>query len=300
MGKKIFLMGSSQTKHIKKLLELNHIQCIDMNEEKVRELNGLIRKIYKAVILLQSDIVYCVGGTYTREKTLVLARILRKRMIMHWIGTDVLYAKKEAEKGIKFHKNDIELAGSELLVEELNSIGVKAHRIPIVPLALNFSLKKMPERHAVLVYLPKERAEFYGGRVIKELVKREPEIMFHIVANDGMEELNYDNVKFHGFLNNKEMAKLYEEITILVRYPEHDGMSMMVIEALGMGKHVLYKYKHPYVETPQSENISDIYKSFKGMIDKPVSVNEDGHDFVKQFYSSENIMELYNKEHIFD
>ena len=115
-----------------------------------------------------------------------------------------------------------------------------------------------------------------------------------------MEELKYNNVKFYGYLNSKEMEQLYEEVTILVRYPEHDGMSMMVIEALGMGKHVLYKYKHPYVETPRSESISDIYETFKNIIDKPVSINKEGHDFVKEFYSSKNIMELYIKNHIFD
>lgn len=300
MNKKVFLMGSTQTKHIKKLLDSNHIQCIDMNEEKIQNCNGLMKKVFKAIMLLQSNIVYCVGGTYKRDKVMVLARILRKRTIMHWIGTDVLVAMEAVEKGIRLQKSDIELAGSELLVEELDRIGVKACRVPIVPYALDFSLKKMPDRHSVLVYLPKERAEFYGCNIIKELVRKEPDIQFHIVANDGMEELKYDNVKFHGFLNSKEMEKLYEEITILVRYPEHDGMSMMVIEALGMGKHVLYKYKHPYVETPRSESISDIYESFKNIIDKPISVNEDGHNFVAKFYSSENIMKLYNKGHVFD
>ncbi len=300
MRKKVFLMGSTQTKHIKKLLELNHIQCIDMNEDNITKLNGLIRKAYKGIMLLQSDIVYCVGGTYKKDKTMVLARILRKRTIIHWIGTDVLFAMKKAQTGSKFQRNDIELAGSELLVEELNGIGIKAYRIPIVPFGMNFSLKKMPDKHSVLVYLPKERAEFYGYNIIKELARREPHIYFHIVANDGMEELKYNNVIFHGYLNGEAMEQLYEQITILVRYPEHDGMSMMVIEALGMGKHVLYKYKHPYVETPQSENISDIYESFKSMIDKPVTINKEGHDFVKQFYSLENIMGLYSKTHTFD
>lgn len=304
MRKKVLLMGSTQTKHIVKLFEENHIQCIDTNDERykeeIRNLNGLFRKYFILIMLLQCNIVYCVGGVSKYNKIVVWAKILRKKMIIHWIGTDVLLAIEAAEKGLKFHKGDIELAGSELLVEELKGIGIKACRIPIVPFNSKFSLKKYPEKHSVLVYLPEGREEFYGRKIIKELAMREPDILFHIVANNGMEDLKNDNVIFHGFLNSEEMERLYEEITILVRYPEHDGMSMMVIEALGMGKHVLYKYKHPYVETPKSEEISDIYESFKNIIDKPISINKEGHDFVEKFYSSENIMELYNKNHIFD
>lgn len=300
MKKKVFLVGSTQTKHIKNLLELNDIQCIDINEDKIRNLNRVIRKIFLVIMLSQSNIVYYVGGIYKRDTIIALAKILRKRVVMHWIGTDVLVAMRAAEDGLRFQKNDIELAGSKLLVEELDRIGIKAYQVPIVPFAMDFSLKKMPDKHAALVYLPKERADFYGYKIIKELVKKEQNIQFHIVANDGMEGLEYDNVKFHGFLNHEEMERLYNEITVLIRYPEHDGMSMMVIEALGMGKHVLYKYNHPYVETPKSGDICDIYESFKSIIYKPVSINKEGHDFVEKFYSPENIMELYAKNHVFD
>lgn len=192
------------------------------------------------------------------------------------------------------------MAGSELLVKELDEIGIKASRVPIVPFEFEFSLKKMPEKHSVLVYLPEGREEFYGKEIIKELIAKEPDIQFHIVAHNGMKELEYNNVKFYGYLNSEEMEKLYDEITILLRYPKHDGMSMMVIEALSKGKYVVYKYNHPYVETPKSENINDIYRSFKSIIDRPVSINKEGHEFVKKYYSQENIMKLYQKNHVFD
>lgn len=298
--KYVFLVGSTQTKHIAKLLEENQISCIDMNMDEVRKMNGAIRKIFAILMVLKSDIVYCIGGTYRRNKATLVAKILRKKTVMHWIGTDVLHAMEAAKKGIKFQKNDIELAGSELLVDELERIGIKAHKVPIVPFQFEISLKKMPEKHAILVYLPEGREEFYGGKIIKVLIEKEPTTFFHIVANRGIEGWDYKNIKFHGFLNKEEMERLYEEITILLRYPDHDGMSLMVIEALGMGKSVLYKYKHPYVETPHSDNIGDIYETFKGMLDKPVRVNREGHDFVKKYYSSENVMELYKKYHIFE
>lgn len=300
MSKRVLLMGSTQTKHIAELLRSNHIQCVDFNEPGITKYKDPFRKIIKTLILMKSDIVYCVGGSLKRNRVMMLAGLLKKKTVMHWIGTDVLIAKNMAKKKLKSQKIDVVLAGSKQLVKELGEIGIQACQVPIVPFKSKFELSDMPSRHSVLVYLPEGREEFYGASIVFELARREQNVDFHIVANNGMRGVGLGNIKFHGFLDGKEMEELYREITILFRYPKHDGLSMMVIEALGMGKNVLYKYEHPYVVTPKSEAIDDIYKVFKNMLDSPIRINKEGHDFVKEFYSQENVMELYSKRHVFD
>lgn len=104
MRKKVLLVGSTQTKHIAKLLELNNIQCVDLNGYRTEELNGFCLKVLMIKLLLQCDIVYFVGGANRESKMLRLAKVLRKKIIMHWIGTDVLLASEEVKNGLKFQK----------------------------------------------------------------------------------------------------------------------------------------------------------------------------------------------------
>lgn len=298
MNKKVLLVGSTQTKHIAKLFENNGVSCVDLNQ--INRLNWIVRKINYIILLFKSDIVYCVGGIIKHNWVTMLAKLFRKKLIIHWIGTDVLLASQIIQKGKRIPKCNIQIAGSDMLVKELKQIGIEACQIPIVPFKNEFVLQEMPKKHSVLVYLPEGREEFYGSKILLYLAEKEPNIFFHIVANKGVEYMKRENIIFHGFLGVEEMKKLYEEISILFRYPKHDGLSMMVIEALGYGKHVLYKYKHPFVSTPKSEHKEEIYITLKGILDSSVNINKEGHDFVKNFYSSNNIMKLYEKNHIFD
>jgi len=188
----------------------------------------------------------------------------------------------------------LNLACSPLIKRELKDMGIDALEIPIVPTIKSEMVNNTLDNHAVLTYIPKGREKFYGMHYIDELAKRFPDINFHIVANDN-DSINLKNVFFHGMLNKVEMEELYNKITLLFRFPEHDGLSMMLLEALAKGKQVIYPYEFPYVETPKSRKLQDVLDIFEQVVIKKPFNNIDGAKFVTERYKEENIINEYKK-----
>lgn len=296
----IFLTGSSQIAHIAELLSKNGyktstLQCDNSNIWTLLHFYG------KYVIQLwNASQVYIVYAMPNRSIMLMIARLFRKKIILHWIGTDVYNYTHNIVSAAPYTGNVSHIAGSQLLHDELEVVGIQSDIIPIIPFGMKLELMEMPEKHAALVYLPKGKEDFYHGDIVKELAIRNQDIEFHIVANDHYSPLSLPNVIFHGNLNADEMNDLYEKISILVRLPKHDGLSMMVIEALAKGKQVLYRYEHPYVYTPYSMRIEDIDSKFKEIISKNTELNRRGHDYILERYTEENMMKAYEKYQVFD
>jgi glycosyltransferase involved in cell wall biosynthesis len=44
----------------------------------------------------------------------------------------------------------------------------------------------------------------------------------------------------------------YEDISLLIRYTPHDGLSLMVLEALSFGRHVIWTQEFPFVHSVSS------------------------------------------------
>lgn len=305
--KKIFLTGSTQIVHIAELLtengyETQILPCnIGTKKNLLRYYWELLCYYWKYIFALWGNPqVYIVYAMPNDCLTLILARMFRKKVILHWIGTDVYNYTHKLVSTKPYTGNVSHVAGSPLLCSELKAVGIDAKMIPIVPFGMKLELMEMPEKHAALVYLPKGREDFYRGDIVRELALRNPDIQFHIVANDGYASLQLSNVVFHGRLSAEEMNALYSEISILVRIPEHDGLSMMVLEALAKGKQVLYRYEHPFVYTPDTLAIEDIDAKFKEIIAEKPKQNVQGHNYIYTEYTEDNMMQLYKKYHIFD
>lgn len=287
---KILLDGSSQTKHVKAALEQCGHSCLVLKNDKSKLRNALDY----AMKAIQADAVYFVFvGARSRRRA--LAKALRKQIILHWIGTDVLLA---AEQGLDGFTKDtcLSLAGSELLRNELAEIGVESKVIPIVPADMAFEPIPAPNQHAVMVYAPETREDFYGMPLVEQLAIRCPHITFHIVANTGTSNRpKPDNIVFEGFLGAEDMLSLYRKCSILFRYPEHDGLSMMVLEALGVGRSVIYKYPFPYAKTPASSSIDDIAASLEELLAFPPTVNEEAVAYIRTEYSLERQIRRYKE-----
>lgn len=298
--KKILIIGSTQSEHLEKLFSNAGYNARAISDGGTASLAGQLKYFFKLFpALLKTDYLYIVFAQRNNSKNLILARLLKKKVIMHWIGTDV-YQTIHSDKPEIYTGNIHHICGSKLLHDELKSINISADIIPILPLKMNMDIIKQPEKHSVLIYLPEGKEDFYGADRIRELAIRNPNIEFHIVANQGYKPLELPNVIFHGRLNSEEMNDMYKNISILLRIPKHDGLSMMVIEALAKGKQVLYKYEHPYVYTPKSLNIDDLDKTFKEIIATEPSENKKGHDYVAEYYTEKEIMGLYRKYKVFE
>ena len=99
---------------------------------------------------------------------LILARIFRKKVILHWIGTDVYNYTHKLVSSKPYTGNVSHVAGSPLLRDELKAVGIDAKVIPIIPFGMKLELMEMPEKHAALVYLPKGKEDFYRGDIVRE------------------------------------------------------------------------------------------------------------------------------------
>ena len=250
--------------------------------------------------LLWADTVYHLYGVdLNRVVLLRIAKLLKKKIILHWIGTDVMEATEQYQKDHRILNEQyphIDLADAEYLRTELEDIGIHAAFVPIVSFDLNYPVQPAPEKHMVLSYIPETREQFYGMEILKELARRHPEVPFCIVANDGKNDSNkLPNIHYMGRVGRQEMAELYGKCSVLFRYPKHDGMSVMVLEAMGLGRQVIYRYPFAHVITPENDSIEAIDAALQKVLSEPPKVNQEGSDYVKREFTKEKISEWYRK-----
>lgn len=283
---KIFFMGSTQFYRLEKIIrkeEKTDLESLD--ENKFLKLFKNIKKILKTDIIYGAFFGVCnkVNLIY-----LIIAKLFRKKVVCHWIGTDVLIALKNPKKTLFMQKFiDLNLAGSKQLKEELEVIGIKSIEEYIILNDIDFNVEEMPIDHRVLVYLPTERIKFYGGDYIKQLAKDFPNIKFYIVANENKEEFkNYQNIINIGRVSLDKMEEVYRKISILIRMVEHDGLSLMLMEALAKGKEVIYSYDFPY--TYKSKDYVSLKQNFLKIIKDKPKKNIEGAKYIKENFKVEN------------
>ncbi len=247
----------------------------------------------KMLLLQKHNIIHHFGGTFS--KTLINGcKALRKKLIIHFIGTDVYHIIKSNRNEInsirKLYSNAWKLAAvGENLVEELNSVGID--KVEYVPFAAGITepsdYNKQPENSA-LVYLPQGKEDFYGAKEIKGIIQNFPAVRFYILANEGYDNLKVDNVKFSGWIDN--VGDYLNKVKIYLRYTVHDGVPNMVLEALLYGRQVLYNHSFPYC---RNFTLKDFEKALTEW-----QFNKKGREYVAINYSpqkiAENFLKLYS------
>lgn len=174
-----------------------------------------------------------------------IPRLLGKKVVIHWVGTDVLHVKKKplVREIIKRVAN-LHLAVSPWLVDELREIGIKATVIPLIPTYLPKVDITWPSDKFVHVYLPEGKEEFYGAEDTFNLARQMPNVKFLITANSGKGMPQLPNITYLGWIEDMEIV--WSKVRVYLRLTEHDGMPLMVIEALQRGKYVVWSYEFPY------------------------------------------------------
>ncbi|MGB6987170.1 MAG: hypothetical protein WBD74_14455, partial [Candidatus Aquilonibacter sp.] len=207
------------------------------------------RRIQTALSLIdacQVDAIISFGGPGPNA---ALAEIARRRsipVIVIWAGTDVIAAESnphllEVIKNYGF----INVSDGPWLVDELRELGIAAEYVPVTAIEPAAQLAPLPERFSVLTYLPEPRRAFYGERTIYEIASEFPEVPFTVVGRGGPNGAAPRNVRFLGHVD--DMPARIDASTVLLRLPKHDGKSMLVLEALARGRHVIWNYDFPGV-----------------------------------------------------
>jgi hypothetical protein len=308
---KLLIYGT--TSHSNRLAEIlmqdNSIEVIDLAKQFCKHAKArfpiffYIERIKKMVLAIyKADLIYTIFmGNFSKYNFIffLVARILKKTTINHWIGTDVLIAKKNMHKCAIMQKLiKYNYCGSKILYDELKEINIKSEIVPIVLQDIPHCISKMPDNHKILVYLPQGREVFYGLNIVKKLIYKFKDIEFYIVGNDSDIFSGVRNVKMLGHVSLLEMNNIYDRISILLRIPEHDGLSLMLLEALAKGKYVIYKYEFPYTFTARSyeeaeKAINIILKKEK----KPIANKEASEYIVKNYSTRLYINKILEKMH---
>lgn len=234
-------------------------------------------------------VVHYIYGGYN-PVVYIIPKLLGKKVIIHWVGTDVLSANRKGIYGffqkIAYKIADRHLTDFELLARELSLIGIKAQVVQLIP---NLQIPKSdywPKENSVYIYLPEWRHKFYGSDIIFRLIEEMPHINFLITAHSGKDAPNLPNVKYFGYIDNLDFA-IWKNVKVYLRLTKHDGLSHSVIEALSNKKYVIWSFEYPHCFKANTleEVKTCLNKIFN--IDKP---NFEGFNYVKQEFNLQKLV----------
>ena len=273
----------NQKTQLKDMIESDKFKVLDLNfmqKNKFKKLWFLMTNIRKV------DIIYFGYGCYKMNPYLKIARLYNKKVISHWIGSDVLKAKNNKHLNKVQSYISYNLTCSPILKDELLDLEIKAEEVAIIPTNMSNNYSKLPKKHGAIMYLPKGSEEFYGIKYLKYAAKQFKDIKFFVVGNDN-DTLHLKNVCFLGKITPEEMNSLYDKTSILIRLPEHDGLSLMLLEALIKGKEVIYCYDFPH--TRHVTNNKELHKELTDIVSKKPIYNVEGHDHIIEKYNLNDI-----------
>lgn len=263
-------------------------------ENKYYRLNTYYSKFdrIKALFMIPFvDVVYSINGTVSKSRVFDMAFKYKKKVVMNWVGTDVIKALNTKDPNQAYIKDAIHLCEVDWIKEELESIGINAEILNFAVFETKFDSEVPGEPFTVLSYIPGNRAEFYGINELKELAKEFPLIRF-LIAGSTQNELGElpQNVKTLGWVKN--MDEVFKSSHVCLRFPEHDGLSNFILESLARGKQVLYKYNFPNCH--YSPEIVDLKRNLALLKDQfdasELSLNEEGIAYIAKNFNRETIL----------
>ena len=282
-----------------------------VNDSVIHSLKNLNRfDVGNGHDIQQSDIIYWVGGTGPSIKKYFLFWIKKKPiLIIHWIGSDVLgEMKRYRQRGTRRIENFImdtlfwwkrkrggliHLAVAPWLIDELAALHIPATCLPVTTIdirKLGTVDTKTVKNIDFLSYVHFRRFNFYGGDKIVELARRWQNYQFLIICADLTEiprefaEKMPENLTLCPRVAWNNMPEFYQRSKFFIRYTNHDGLSLSVLEALYFNLEVLWTYDFPC--THKIESLEKLSGSIPSLV-KNWQPNEKGHAFVIEQYSIE-------------
>lgn len=197
--------------------------------------------------LASCDVWYSIGSPVTDRWLYLAARLLRKPHVVHWVGSDITsLSVPRLRKAVSGHEV-FHLAEISWTAEQLREYGLLAQIAPLPPRYRRSQCVPLPEKFTLLLYVPRTRMDFYGRRTFERLMKRLAgrDVRYLIVGGGELSVPQGSDVQNLGWRDT--LDDVYAQTTALIRYTERDGLSLMVLEALSFGRHVLWTQPFPFV-----------------------------------------------------
>ncbi len=224
-----------------------NFSTIYREDRRVGNLMGLVKQVLWCDLVHILSLKLCGVEGIAWILILSILRIMGKKTIIHWMGTDVLDLSPTLGWCVS-KLVDRHLAYSTWLVEELRDKNVESTWLPVLP-PLEVVPTPLPREFTVLVYLGgnESNIDFYGNVELEGIVKELPDVRFLILGRvSNGDRIKSSNVQYLGGVGYEDMNAVYEKCTVLLRQTKHDGLAFMVLEALARGKYVVWSQKFPY------------------------------------------------------
>lgn len=252
----------------------------------------------KFLILLPfAKAVISMNGVTSRSGSLDWVLRLKKKLIMQWMGTDLLNATKQHQAGNLF-RNYIDYAAnwvdSSWLKEEVETLGVSAEVVHFKKVDSVVLIKNYFELE-IITYIPESRKTFYGLNQIVVLAEHFPQLKFHVFGMTGEGEKLPTNMYCHGWTTETEFLEKMRHCAIFIRLTEHDGNSLSVIQALNSGCEVVWNYPAPHVHYTNAiaDNQRALAEAIEKVSSRDLKPNIDNHRYVQATYSESAIRTNY-------
>lgn len=230
------------------------------------------------------DVVYQMGGPLVPRSVFETCKLFHKPIVKHWLGSDTL----------RLHDREVQRqcaasivtnwADAPWLVDELKAEGISGEVMGLSPIAASEELPLPTSPLTVLWFLPEDRFEFYGGQMALSLARSMPDVRFLFVGCERRGRPAPPNVEYLGFL--EDIDKAYARAHVLVRMPDHDGLSQMVLEALNHGRYVIWNYpfEASLSATMEDEVAAHLESLRQRLTAGTLGHNAAGRDYVRREY----------------
>lgn len=267
-------------------------QVIYLNRESSASFsNPLIRKVITLIEFCLSvlriacvDVVLVVYVNRSSHWYLRIAHSLKRKCVLYWLGSDVQQLIKGAFPSDPLLKADAQIAYSEGNIAELKTCGINADLV-VLPTTLSDRVALMPDCHAVLLSLPDNRKEFYGYHDLMKLVDDFPDVMFHVVRSEHPEYYDRPNIIFEGMLDREEMDAVFDRVSISIRWPEHDGTSLVLMESALKGKYIITRNAFPC--GTEVHSYKELHDTLRDLLALPVDVCMENREYALAHFMQE-------------
>lgn len=252
---------------------------------------GMLRAM---AALRSSDALISFGGPGPSGMLAEFADLRYVPVMVIWAGTDVQkVAKDPFDLVVQQHFGFHNVAVAEWLVEELRLLGVHATYVPVGSVEMREPIRPFPEAFRVLTYLPEPRREFYGQSRVFAIARQLPDVEFLVVGPGAPTPNAPLNVTFLGY--EPDVCPSLDASTAYLRLPDHDGRSMLVLEALARGRHVVWTYRFPGVYTvgDVDEALAVLRKLRDAHRRGELALNDAGRAYVESNYSRSRIAKRF-------
>lgn len=248
---------------------------------------GTFRAILAA---LTADAIVCFGGPAPNVALVEIARRRSIPVIVIWAGSDVLTARKDPHllEVIKRY-GFTNVSDGPWLIEELLALGIDARYVPVTAVDVDGDAPPPAREFSVISYLPEPRRGFYGEKAVYSVARALPDVRFVVVGKGARNPAAPPNVHFAGYVH--DMQRRIDDATVLFRLPEHDGKSMLVLETLARGRHVVWNYEFPGVWSVNGigEAIDAIRTLYRRHTEGTLGINSHGREYVRERFGRERL-----------